>query len=343
MKRLLLYIPLLLLVIACGKNKEVGTYAIQGTAVGEGTMFLFSTDESYRELSSANSNGSFAMAVPLANSTILTLVLPDGKDLALFAEPGVTATLQADTLLKSGWSIKGGRNQELHDSISRVLDATADVGKHKEIITDFTKRYPTSEVTVELFRHYLIEIPEPDNDYLRKAIPRLSGTLQDHWYFASMKKLLDTKNGNVKHRSFPSFNLKTINEENVTPNTYSGKYLLVNFWATWNEDCRKKMKRLNGIKDAIKSESFAILNIALDGDTTHLRETIANDTIIGDNAYDTKGLNSSVTSIFNIASLPYSVLVTPYKRIAEYDLKLDSSAVVLIDSLTQKHDKRKKK
>ena len=54
-------------------------------------------------------------------------------------------------------------------------------------------------------------------------------------------------------------------------------------------------------------------------------------------------MNSDVISSLNIASLPFSALVTPYKRIAEYNLKLDSTDIALIDSLVLKHDKKQKK
>ena len=53
---------------------------------------------------------------------------------------------------------------------------------------------------------------------------------------------------------------------------------------------------------------------------------------------DIKGMNSETLESFNIVTLPYSVLVTPYKRISEYGIKLDSLATARIDSLTHRHD-----
>jgi hypothetical protein len=52
---------------------------------------------------------------------------------------------------------------------------------------------------------------------------------------------------------------------------------------------------------------------------------------------------SEVLESFNITSLPYSVIVTPYKRIAEYSVALDSLTAMRIDSLTHKHDTRNEK
>ena len=342
MRRLSTYILLSLLVFSC-KEKEVPTYTIQGNDVKEGTVYLWSSTEEHRKILSTNSNGSFTMSITLDKDAIFTLLLPDNKTVTLFAEPGITATLQPDTIIKSGWSVAGGKTQELHDSISRILDASRDIDKQKKIIEEFVNRFPISEVNIELFRRYLIEIPNPDNEYLRKATSKLGGVLQDHIYFVTTKNILDKKTGNVKHRMFPTFSYTTSDGKKVDLGTYSDKYLLVNFWATWNSDSHERIKSLRDIKDAVKSNSFEILNISLDSDTAKWRNTIVEDSIIGDNVFDKKGMNSEILETFNITSLPYSVLVTPYKRIADYSLTLDSLTAVHIDSLARKHDIRNEK
>ena len=273
----------------------------------------------------------------------LMLILPDGNTVTLFAEPGQTATLQPDSILKSGWCVSGGATQAHHDSISRILDTSTNIAKQKKIIEEFSKEHPLNEINVELFRRYLIDIPDPDNEYIRKAISKLSGPLQDNRYIATANKLLDKKNGNVKHRMFPTFNYTTADSVKTSVGHYSGKYLLVNIWATWYTGCQEQMQELRDIKERVRSENFAILNISIDCDSTTWLNAITNDSIIGDNVIEPKGMNSEVMEIFNITSLPYSVLVTPYKRIAEYNLPLDSTTAVTIDSLTHKHDTKNQK
>lgn len=343
MKKALSYILLLMLTVACGSGGDMQEYTIKGDGVGEGTIYLFAHDNTHKELLSTRSDGSFTLSTPLDRATAMTLILPNSRTVTLFAEPGLTATLHPDTTLQSGWSVAGGKEQVLYDSISRILDATTDFESQKRTIEGFTQKYPTSIVVAELFRNYLVDIPEPDNEYLRRAIQKLGGVLQDHEYFYNLKKRLDKKGGEIKHRMFPTFKYTTIDSKEVTPGTYSDRYLLVTFWATWDADSREGLKKLKEVQKGIRSKNLAILNIALDCDTALLRRAIENDTIIGDNAYDNKGMNSEITEMFNISSLPYSVLVTPYKRISEYDLQLDSVSIALIDSLTYRHDNKTQK
>lgn len=332
----------MVLLFSC-KGKRMPEYTIQGSDIKEGTVYLWSSDDTHRELSSVESNGSFTMSVTMSDSAILTLALPDGSIIPLFAKPGITATLRRDTLLKSGWCVDGGATQALHDSISRVLDATDDIAKQKRILEDFRTRHPISEINIELFRRYLVETPQPENEYIRKSISKLGGVLQDHQYFTRVKKMVDNKNGNVKHRMFPDFNYTTADSSDTNLGKYSNGYLLINFWATWNSKSRQSLQNLRMIKEGVKSENFAILNISLDSDSAKWRDAITSDSIIGDNALDCQGMNSKVLEGFNITSLPYSVLLTPYKRIAEYDLTLDSLTAVLIDSLTHRHDTKNEK
>ncbi len=340
MKRLSLLTLLLLTFFSC-KEKEAPKYTIQGSGIEEGTVYLLHNDN--KSIISAKSNGEFTLSVVMNDTTTLTLVLPDSKTIPLFAEPGITATLQPDSTLKSGWSVKGSATQALYDSISRVLDATDNIDKQKKTINEFTSRHPLSEVNVELFRRYLIDIPAPDNEHLRRAISKLGGALQDHRYFATAKKQLEKKTGNVKHRMFPTFSYNTLDNREITLGTYTDKYLLVNFWATWNNDSRKSIGTLERFRELIRSENFAILNISLDNDTAKWHAAVIGDSIIGDNVIEIKGMNCEILETFNITSLPYSVLVTPYKRIAEYGLTLDSLTALSIDTLTHKHDTRNQK
>ena len=64
MKKLLIYTQLLLFLFSC-KGNEASLYTIQGSGIAEGSVYLWSTDESYKELSSTTSDGNFSLSIPL--------------------------------------------------------------------------------------------------------------------------------------------------------------------------------------------------------------------------------------------------------------------------------------
>ena len=124
--------------------------------------------------------------------------------------------------------------------------------------------------------------------------------------------------------------------------TYIRKYTLVTFWASWDKNSLERLKELVSIKDSVKSESFAILNIALDYDSARWNRMLTEDSIVGDNVLDIKMFHSPLVKQFNIKSLPFTMLINPYQRVIEYDIKTDGLGA-RIDSLARKYDKNEEK
>lgn len=329
---------------SCDGNKTK-LYTISGKAAEEQChLLLFGLDGRYEERDSIKSDndGDFKISIPVDTVTPLALLMPDGQMVTLYAEPNIKAKIAKDQNDTDRWVVVGGSVQALHDSISQILDACKKEKKLLEHLNEFIEANPISPINIELIRRYLIDIPSPDNTRINDYIEKLGGILQDHEYFAMTLKQIDKKRSNTLHKLFPSFKYNIADTAQVELSTYIKKYLLVTFWASWDERSRSEMPKLRAIRDSVKSENFSILNIALEHDTTKWKKFIVGDSIIGDNACDTEAWNSELINKFNIKSLPFSILVSPYQRIVRFDLKLDDAGE-LIDSLTTKHDNNEKK
>lgn len=61
-----------------------------------------------------------------------------------------------------------------------------------------------------------------------------------------------------------NFSLQSLNGENISLDQYKGKYLLVNFWATWCGPCKVEMPSLEALYQRFKSDKFDILAISND-------------------------------------------------------------------------------
>lgn len=345
MKRHFIFTLLLALLFSCGKERPENTYTIEGeTGTPNGLVCVFGTDSRYEKVDSVrcDDDGSFSLSLQVDTLTPLFLVTPGDRIVPMYAEPKMTATLMKDSTLKSGWCIEGGVAQALHDSISRILDATPAGNRMNEKIDSFIIAHPLSDVCIEIIRRYLTETPEPVNKEIRSRTSKLGGIIKDHEYIVSLNKKVESKNSNVLHRSFPDFKYRLNDSTEVTLENYIRKYTLVTLWASWDKNSHGRMRELAAIKDSVKSESFAILNIALDYDSTQWKKFITGDSIVGDNVLDTKMFHSPLVKQFNIKSLPFTILVSPYQRVIDYDIDTEELGE-RIDSLARRYDREQEK
>ena len=343
MKRTLAYILLATMLFACA-NKSKEDFTLSGKAGdSQCTLYLFGIDNRYEGVDSivSNGNGEFHFAMETDTLVPLLLQLPEGTLVPVYAEPGVEALLKRDKAMKNGWCIEGGNTQLLHDSISRELDACKDNNQIFSTIDQFIEAHPTSEVNIEIMRRYMIDIKDPKAEKIRSKIAVMSGIMQDQEFFANIKKRVEHKKNNITNRSFPAFTYTTADGKKVTLSDYVLKHTLVTFWASWNKESREAMQSLREIREKLDGSDLAILNIALEHDTAEWKECITADSIVGDNVYDLRGWNSDLIGEFTIPSIPYSMLLTPYQRVTEYDVNLDKAAEQ-IEQLVKKHKEKEK-
>ena len=340
-RRFIIYALLLLLVTCCNKE-TISYYTINGKIENSTSdILLFGIDNRFEKIDSIKTDdeGNFTYTLNTDTVVPLVMIMPDGREITLFAEPHIDAELAYDSAMYAYKIINGGALQMLHDSVSQILEACDNINECTDSIYRFIENYPISEVNIGLIRKYMLNVPDPDYSQVKHMISRLGGILQDNEYLASTKKVIDSRSGNTLHKQFPSFTYTTADScKEITLNTFNKKHLLVTLWASWDEESRRQMKFLHEIDTTIKSKNFEILNIALEHDTAAWKRCLESDSITGYNVCEEKAWNSDLADKFKIKSLPYSILVNPYQRIIKVDVDLENDCAV-IDSIVIKHDK----
>jgi peroxiredoxin len=62
----------------------------------------------------------------------------------------------------------------------------------------------------------------------------------------------------------PDFTLARLQGGLASLSDYSGKVVLINFWATWCKDCRREMPELDALFQKLKDRGFVVLAISMD-------------------------------------------------------------------------------
>lgn len=340
MKKAIVLLIALTCLAACRDNTP--QYTLNGNyGTGNDTLYIFGLDYRHSKIDTlpTNDKGYFEYTIETDTVIPLTIVLPNGTMLPMYAEPHTKATLTTD---EQGYRIDGGYTQSIYDSIANILSNVQERSQLNDTIDAFIKRHPLCEVNIHLLQKYFIEIPDAQNAPIKKRIEELGGTLQDNDYLALIKTKVNTKNSNVRRRAFPTYDYTTKDSTRINRSRYMGKYLLVTFWASWDTASVAHLKKLRTLEQKSDTAYFGMLNIAFDHDTATWSRTIAADSIAGDNVYEIKGWECELAKELTIGRLPFSILVNPFQRIEEYNVATDKLEARL-DSLVDKHKKNDKK
>lgn len=208
-------------------------------------------------------------------------------------------------------------NQDEMDKIKIDVEAAND--NMIVFAKNFIKEHNTSVVAPFITLTQLAQ--QLDFSDLKALVDTFPADLDGSPYVKQLKEMVEQKGRTAIGAQAPDFTMNDQDGNPVSLSSFKGKYLLIDFWASWCAPCRRENPNVVKAYNEFKDKGFTILGVSLDRDKAAWLKAIKDDNLTWTHVSDLKYWQNEVAQLYGVNSIPHSVLLDPEGKIIAENLR----------------------
>ncbi len=290
-------------------------------------------DISYNTLETQkiDANGNFKFTTNFDSFDFYLLALSKKEITAFLPVPGEQTEITIDlNNINKPTIVNSAQTKLYYDCINELRQIKSRADKI-EFVKKMVKENPTSPACV-LFISALN--PEEYFEYHESLSKGLKPYADNKLIADFIKQTKNIKNLSAGGQA-PEIALPNPDGEIKKLSSLKGKYVLIDFWASWCKPCRMENPHNVKLYKEYKDKGFEIFAVSLDKDKNAWTNAINKDKLVWTNVSDLKFWESEAAKLYGVKGIPYTVLLDKDGKIIAKGLRGDKLSLKLKEIFKQ--------
>lgn len=154
-----------------------------------------------------------------------------------------------------------------------------------------------------------------------------------NYYARRVKSFIDTSKGIELGGIAPNFTLRDSKGRSVSLKDYRGKYVFLDFWASWCAPCREEHPMLKKLYSKYQDKEIVFMSVSVDTNEKSWRQALIEDGLLWTQLHDPLALKGPMAESYSLSALPFNLILDPQGKIIGTKLRGEALGIFLHDIL----------